>query len=93
MVETRVYQRDLSAGQGLAMKPFTRFLSFARASLTRLSRWGPILITCYYRLIEIDDFMANLWKVHLAVKQEGYAHVRFSGLCSCTQVTDHPQVS
>ena len=35
-----------------------------------------ILITCHARLIEIDDFMANLWKVHLAVKEEGYAHVR-----------------
>ena len=34
------------------------------------------LITCFVRLIEIDDFMANLWKIHLAVKKEGYAHVR-----------------
>ena len=43
-----------------------------------LSRSGAILITCHYRLIEIDDFMANLWKVHLEVKQEGYAHVRIT---------------
>ena len=28
------------------------------------------------RLVEIDDFMANLWKVHLKVKEEGYANVR-----------------
>lgn len=25
------------------------------------------------RLVEIDEFMAGLWKVHLAVKKEGYA--------------------
>ena len=35
-----------------------------------------ILITCYLRLIEIDDFIADLWRVHLKVKHEGYAHVR-----------------
>lgn len=27
------------------------------------------------RLVEIDEFMAELWKVHLAVKKEGYAQV------------------
>ncbi|KAK0840335.1 Glutathione synthetase [Friedmanniomyces endolithicus] len=27
-------------------------------------------------LVDIDDFIAQLWKVHLAVKQEGYAQVR-----------------
>ncbi|KAK3047116.1 Glutathione synthetase [Extremus antarcticus] len=31
-------------------------------------------------LIEIDDFMANLWKVHLQVKKEGYAHTMNLGL-------------
>lgn len=29
------------------------------------------------RLVEIDDFMAGLWKVHLAVKAEGYAQVQY----------------
>lgn len=24
------------------------------------------------RLIEVDDFLANLWKIHLSVKEEGY---------------------
>ena len=28
-----------------------------------------------YRLVGIDDFIANLWRVHLEVKQEGYAQV------------------
>lgn len=28
-----------------------------------------------HRLVEIDDFMAGLWKVHLAVKKEGFAQV------------------
>jgi hypothetical protein len=27
------------------------------------------------RLVEIDEFMAELWKVHLAVKKEGYVQV------------------
>lgn len=27
------------------------------------------------RLLEIDDFVADLWKVHLKVKEEGYAQV------------------
>lgn len=28
------------------------------------------------RLVDIDEFMAELWKVHLAVKKEGYVQVR-----------------
>lgn len=27
------------------------------------------------RLIEVDDFIAKLWEVHLAVKKEGYVQV------------------
>jgi hypothetical protein len=27
------------------------------------------------RLLEVDDFIADLWKVHQAVKQEGYVQV------------------
>ena len=27
------------------------------------------------RLIEVDDFIAKLWDVHLAVKKEGYVQV------------------
>jgi glutathione synthase len=34
-----------------------------------------LLIKVLRRLVEIDDFMAGLWKVHLAVKSEGYAQV------------------
>lgn len=30
------------------------------------------------RLLEIDDFIENLWKIHLAVKKEGYAQVSHS---------------
>lgn len=29
------------------------------------------------RLIEVDDFIAKLWEVHLAVKKEGYVQVPF----------------
>lgn len=28
------------------------------------------------RILEIDEFIAQLWKVHLQVKQEGYTQVR-----------------
>ena len=27
------------------------------------------------RLVDVDDFMANLWSIHLAVKKEGYVQV------------------
>ncbi len=54
---------------------------------------GSRLIKCFCRLIEIDDFMANLWKVHLAVKQEGYAHVRITSLYSCAHGADNDKVS
>lgn len=32
------------------------------------------------RLIEVDDFLANLWKIHLAVKDEGYVQDLTLGL-------------
>lgn len=28
-----------------------------------------------YSLAEVDDFIAKLWEVHLAVKKEGYTQV------------------
>lgn len=27
------------------------------------------------RLVEVDDFIASLWNVHLSVKEEGYVQV------------------
>ena len=27
------------------------------------------------RLVDVDDFIANLWNIHLAVKKEGYVQV------------------
>ena len=30
---------------------------------------------CDIRLLDIDDFIADLWKVHLAVKAEGFVQV------------------
>ena len=35
------------------------------------------LFTC--RIVEVDDFIAKLWNIHLAVAQEGYVQVR---MCS-----------
>ena len=40
-----------------------------------LQRYG--LIDLLLRLVEIDEFMAELWKVHLAVKKQGYVQVGF----------------
>jgi hypothetical protein len=28
-----------------------------------------------YRIIEVDEFIAGLWQVHLKVKEEGYVQV------------------
>jgi hypothetical protein len=33
-----------------------------------------VLTTCS-RLLDIDDFIENLWKVHVQVKSEGYVQV------------------
>jgi hypothetical protein len=29
----------------------------------------------YHRLAEVDEFIAGLWAIHLAVKDEGYVQV------------------
>lgn len=34
------------------------------------------LIVSTIRLVDVDDFIAELWKVHVAVKKEGYVQVR-----------------
>lgn len=36
-----------------------------------------ILTVFFCRLIDIDSFVAALWKVHVAVAKEGYAQVHF----------------
>lgn len=28
-----------------------------------------------YRILEVDEFIAELWQVHLKVKEEGYTQV------------------
>ena len=28
------------------------------------------------RIVEVDEFIAELWRVHLKVKEEGYSQVR-----------------
>ena len=28
------------------------------------------------RIVEVDEFIADLWKVHVKVKEEGYVQVR-----------------
>lgn len=35
-----------------------------------------------------DEFIANLWKIHLRVKEEGYVQVSISTLLPCPRVTD-----
>lgn len=38
-------------------------------------RYQQVLLTATLRLLEIDDFVARLWKIHLAIEKEGYAQV------------------
>ncbi|KAL6713182.1 Glutathione synthetase [Lecanora helva] len=41
-------------------------------------------------LMEVDDFIANLWNIHLSVKKEGYAQVPFPLITPLHRVdTDH----
>jgi hypothetical protein len=35
----------------------------------------PSRLTNFTRLLDIDDFIENLWKVHVQVKSEGYVQV------------------
>jgi hypothetical protein len=35
------------------------------------------MLTNSSRLLDIDDFIENLWKVHVQVKSEGYVQVVF----------------
>lgn len=44
----------------------------------------------HHSLIDVDDFIANLWKVHLAVKSEGYAHSLSLGLFRSDYMLDTP---
>jgi hypothetical protein len=38
------------------------------------SHRNPFLI--FTRLLDIDDFIENLWKIHVQVKSEGYVQVQ-----------------
>lgn len=49
------------------------FLIFAT---TVLSRRKAFLMSI--RLLDIDDFIENLWKIHVQVKSEGYVQVHNS---------------
>ena len=39
-----------------------------------LPRRNPFLMSI--RLLDIDDFIENLWKIHVQVKSEGYVQVQ-----------------
>jgi hypothetical protein len=42
------------------------------------------------RLLEVDDFIADLWKVHQAVKKEGYVQVdTYAELPTFAELTCH----
>lgn len=41
---------------------------------------GTLLTEVVARLVEVDDFIAKLWAVHLAVKKEGYVQVKYLNL-------------
>lgn len=40
--------------------------------MSKATRADPVA----FRLIEIDEFIAELWKLYLVVKAEGYVQVR-----------------
>ena len=43
------------------------------------------------RLIEVDDFLAQLWKIHLSVKSEGYTHQHALGMFRSDYMLDIPE--
>ena len=52
------------------------FLCFTDAERIYMGFVYPAFLTDYgRRLIEVDDFIAKLWEIHLAVKGEGYVQV------------------
>jgi len=44
-------------------------------------------------LIEVDDFLANLWKIHLAVKEEGYVQDISLGMFRSDYMLNSPEDS
>ena len=46
-----------------------------------------------HRLIEVDDFLAQMWKIHLSVKEEGYAHEFALGMFRSDYMLDAPAES
>ncbi|KAB8078396.1 hypothetical protein BDV29DRAFT_166296 [Aspergillus leporis] len=44
-------------------------------------------------LIDVDDFISHLWKVHLSVKEEGYAQTLSLGLYRSDYMTHTPSAS
>jgi glutathione synthase len=47
----------------------------------------------HYRLVEVDDFLAQMWKIHLAVKEEGYTHEHTLGMFRSDYMLDAPKDS
>ena len=44
-------------------------------------------------MIEVDDFLAQLWKIHLSVKEEGYTHQFDLGMFRSDYMLDVPEGS
>lgn len=46
-----------------------------------------------FRLIQVDDFLENLWKIHLQVKEEGYSHQFSLGMFRSDYMVHAPDAS
>lgn len=46
---------------------------FAVTQYSHFQKWGGD--SQIYRIIEVDEFIAELWQVHLKVREEGYTQV------------------
>lgn len=62
------------------LEPQIRLLAVENYVLNRLDR-----------LIEVDDFLAQMWKIHLSVKDEGYTHEYALGIFRSDYMLDAPE--
>ena len=62
------------------MPRLSRVCHYRKEVLDYTRSTGVMFTNCETRLIEVDDFLANLWKIHLAVKEEGYVQDHSLGM-------------
>lgn len=55
-----------------------------------ITKWILTVISALNSLLDVDDFVANLWKVHKAVKEEGYVQPLSLGLFRSDYMIHNP---